>query len=674
MKRCLILIALLLVARTAAAQDWRPMGPPGGDVRALAADPRDPKKIYLGTSDGHIFGTSDAGDHWVLLGRAGAAQDGVVTAMVVDLRDSARLYAALWAREDSRRGGIFRSDDGGHTWRAAGLAGQSVRALVQSASHPEVIVAGTLLGIFRARVSHPGATPEWERISPEGHEELRNLDSLALDPQNPETIYAGTYHLPWKTTDGGKRWSPIHSGMIDDSDVMAIVPDRNNSRRLYASACSGIYRSDNAGALWRKIQGIPFSARRTHVIVQDPLRPETIYAGTTEGLWKTPDAGASWKRITPATWVINAMTLEPGFPRRQPRRQGSGRIVLGTEQLGVMVSADDGSSFHAANLGFNHRQIVALALDPDRTGRLLAVLANAPEPVLATDDGGRNWSPLGPGLNLLTLRRAYASPSGWLAAMGRGGLMRYDAARSVWLPAGMAVGEAAATTDRRGRRLVPKGPRPLTAVVLDMAFSRDAWFAATAGGLLASRDSGETWQLYPVGPMTTLGVRSVRVSPDGSDLRIVSLRGMVFSRDAGRTWSWHDLPYGAGAAERLEIADENTLLATTHRGLFISRDAGKTWQFTSNGLPEAPVQDLAAVGDLFIASMQTRGVYLSTDAGRLWERVGGSLADGDFPVIVASTARSTIFAASASDGVYAIQTQLGRPAAPGNGEARHLRP
>ena len=656
-------MALVGVAHAASAQDWRPMGPPGGDVRALAADPSDPRKIYLGATDGHVFGTADGGESWKLLGRAGAGQDGVITAMVVDPRDSKLLFAALWAREDARRGGIFRSRDAGGTWEAAGLAGQSVRALVQSAAHPEILVAGTLEGVFR---SSDGAQ-NWERISPEGHEEIRNIDSLAVDPRDPEIIYAGTYHLPWKTTDGGKRWASIHAGMIDDSDVMAIITDRSNPRRLYASACSGIYRSDNAGGVWRKIQGIPFSARRTHVIAQDPLRPETIYAGTTEGLWKSADAGAHWRRITPAAWVINALVLDA-------KRRG--RIVLGTEQLGVMVSDDSGATFRADNEGFNHRQIVALALDRERPGRLLAVLSNAPEPLLATDDGGRTWLPLGPGLNLQSLRRVYASPGGWWAALERGGLMRYakdEAGRGRWARAGMVSGEAAAWKDKRGRRTIPKQPRLLSDVVTDMALARDAWFAATSNGLLISRDDGATWELFPVGPMTALGVRAVRVSPDGRDLRVISLRGMVFSRDAGATWSWHDLPYEAGTAERLEVADEQTLLATTTRGLFISRDAGKSWQFTASGLPEGPLQDLAPLGEVVLASMQARGLFMSVDAGRHWERVEGSLADGFFPVITASPAATIIFAASASDSVFAVQPLVKATSAAqtnGGGKAR----
>ena len=67
--------------------------------------------------------------------------------------------------------------------------------------------------------------------------DLRNFDSIAIDPHDPSTIYAGTYHLPWKTVDGGKTWAPIHQGMVDDSDVMSIMVDQNNASHVFASAC-----------------------------------------------------------------------------------------------------------------------------------------------------------------------------------------------------------------------------------------------------------------------------------------------------------------------------------------------------------------------------------------------------------------------------------------------------
>lgn len=636
------------------AQTWRSMGPPGGDVRTLAASPGDPRQIYLGTSDGHIFGSRDAGIRWQILGRAGTRQDGVVTSILVDPRDPRTLYAGLWSRHPSGGGGVFKSTDSGHSWQGVGLEGQSIRALAQAPSDPDLLVAGTLDGIYRSRNS--GRT--WQRISPPDHEEIRNLDSVAIDPRDADVIYAGTFHLPWKTVDGGRTWAPIHAGMIDDSDVMAIVIDRSNPRRLYASACSGIYRSDNQGGLWKKIQGIPFAARRTHVIQQDPRRPQTVFAGTTEGLWKTTDAGVSWRRITPAHWVINALLVDS---------QNSNRLVMGTDQLGVLTSDDGGASFRVANEGFHHRQIVALALDRDRPGRVLAVLANAPEPLLATDDGGRTWSPLGPGLNTLGLRRVYASPDGWWAALERGGLMRYDPQQGAWGRVGHLVGEAAATVDRRGRRIPARGPRLLDRVVNQMAFSRDRWFLATPNGLLGSRDLGQTWELVSVGPMT-LPMRTVRVSGDGRDLRVVSLRGMLFSRDAGQTWTWHDLPLEAGGAQRLEVADEQTVLAAAANGLFISRDSGKTWRLAESGLPKAPVQDVAVVGDVFVVSMQTRGLYISYDRGRTWSRIAGTLAEGFFPVVTALDSGAVIFAASASEGLFAVELDRKEVGAGSNGE------
>jgi photosystem II stability/assembly factor-like uncharacterized protein len=147
---------------------------------------------------------------------------------------------------------------------------------------------------------------------------------------------------------------------------------------------------------------------------------------------------------------------------------------------------------------------------------------------------------------------------------------------------------------------------------------------------------------------------------------------MVFSRDAGKTWSWRDLPLEAGGALRLDVAlDANygqTLVAAAGNGLYISRDAGKSWQQAAYGLPAAPIQDLAIVGPIFLASMQTGGLYISYDRGRTWARIQGTLAEGYFPVVTTLDAASTIFAASATEGLYAVE--LATAAAAGSINAR----
>ena len=154
--------ALTLTAAVATpAQTWRQVGPPGGTVISLGTDPRDVNKLYLGTSDGHVFTSLDEGAHWQLLSRIGLGQDDVVTHIIVDSRDSKRLFASTWT-VSTGGGGVYRSNDSGHTWQLAGLAHETVRALAQSPTHPKTWIAGSLTGVYRS--TDEGAN--WERITP----------------------------------------------------------------------------------------------------------------------------------------------------------------------------------------------------------------------------------------------------------------------------------------------------------------------------------------------------------------------------------------------------------------------------------------------------------------------------------------------------------------------------
>jgi hypothetical protein len=191
-----------------------------------------------------------------------------------------------------------------------------------------------------------------------------------------------------------------------------------------------------------------------------------------------------------------------------------------------------------------------------------------------------------------------------------------------------------------------------------MAFGTSRWFAATEQGLIFSDDRGVNWATLPLGPLPDLPVQSVHASRDARSLWVVSLRGMVFSRDGGTTWKWHDLPLSAGGALRLDLPnserDGGTLVAAAQKGLFISRDGGNTWIQAAAGLPSAPVQDFALVGDVFFASPRVGGLYMSEDAGRSWRRVHGALAEALFPVLAADSQANLVLAASAGDGLYAI--------------------
>jgi photosystem II stability/assembly factor-like uncharacterized protein len=651
------------------AQTWTSMGPLGGDVRSLTADPSRPKVLYLGTADGYVFGSQDAGEHWVSLGLVGPA-NGVITAIIVDPINSATLFASMWTREaNGEGGGVFTSRDSGRTWQGSGLAGHAIRALVQSASDPSVLIAGALDGAFRSN-NFGGA---WEQITPSEDSELRNFDSLAIDPQDPKIIYAGTFHLPWKTVDGGKKWMAIHSGMIDDSDVFSLAVDASNPQRVFASACSGIYRSEDAGSYWKKIDGIPFSSRRTPVIRQDPSHPSVLFAGTSEGLWKTTDGGARWRRVSPRDWVINSLVIKPDARNSAAKSdtsessamefsEGQARVLIGTEQRGVLASDDGGDHFRELNEGFHHRRIVSLAIDADKPGRVAAVLANSPDSPVEAEDGGRTWSTISAGLNGNAVTRIFSSPRGWLAALASGGLARFDLQTRTWTRMGALIETPEEAAKRVERPVI--STRQFDAMVNDLACRGATCFAATQEGLFFTSDNGNTWAALSF-TSADLPVNSIRVSSDSQKLRIVSSNAMIFSDDAGRTWKWHDLPLDSGGAIRLEWTADNTLLVAARNGLYISRDDGAGWERFQYGLPAAAPEDLLIRPDVWLVSIRDRGLFISRNEGASWSRVmelDGWSADDHFTMLANGINGEFIYAGSANDGLYILDL-LGHSAA-----------
>jgi photosystem II stability/assembly factor-like uncharacterized protein len=646
----------LSTGATTSAQTWRQVGPAGGTVISIEADPHDVKKLYLGTSDGHVFSSADEGGHWQLLSRIGTGQDDVVTHILIDSRDSNRLYASTWTLY-SGGGGVYRSDDAGHTWNIIGLAKETVRALAQSPTHPDVFLAGSLTGVYRSVNS--GAS--WERITPEKHDDLRNFDSVAFDPHDDNIIYAGTYHLPWKTSNGGKDWFPIKAGMIDDSDVMSIIVDPNNPDNVHATACSGIYHSMNGAQTWTKYQGIPFVFRRTQLIRQDPRDSQVLYAGTTSGLWKTTNE-KDFKRITPGDWVINAIIIDPKNPDR---------LILGTEREGVQISENAGATFTAANVGFHHQHILDVAMDKERAERALVVLTFDTDAFLATKDGGSTWSPLGPGLKRTDLRHVYAAPTGWWASLTTGGWMKYDETTNKWIKAGLFVPEpvavagttakSATTKSKTGTKAAATRPAPksktpipqLTAfLVNDMAFGTDAWYAATAGGVLVSKDSGKTWKNASKDEFIKQPAQSLEVSADGSQVWAVSQKNLLYTSDNSATWSAKELSFASAGNLKLHRLDDSNLFLTSNMGLYTSHDAGRSWNRAD--VRELQFQDVAGSGNAMVVALQKRGLLASFDAGKSWQRMNDPLADSYFPV-VRMRHNGGLVAASATEGLLSLE-------------------
>lgn len=665
LKRLAVFALTLGLGLVANAQSWQQVGPPGGDVRSLVADARDARILYLGTSDGHVFGSRDGGGQWQQLGRV-ASPDTVVFTMMVDRRNSDVIFAGTWALGGGP-GGLWRSSDRGQTWKPAGLKGQTVRAITQAPSDLDTLYAGTLDGVYRSRDDGKN----WERISPAGHRDLRNFDSLAVDPHDPGAVYAGTYHLAWKTNDGGKSWSPMHTGMIDDSDVMSLVLDRNDPSRLFATACSGIYRSTERGERWSKIQGIPFAARRTHFIRQDPSNPRVFYAGTTQGLWKSEDDSLTWRRVTSSDWSIIGLITDPKRPSR---------LVVGLERRGIVISEDGGATYQASNAGFDHQQTFLFAMDPAQPQHMLVVLTNAAEAVRATDDGGRTWRTLGPGLKPELTHHVYAAPAEtsaagkpgateWWASLQRGGLLRYDSKTSKWLSAGVVPGAAPAPAKAVKGKKAPAAraakASPFQQRVFDLEFASAAWYAATDRGLYLSRDRGRTWSSLAVGGARNASAFSVRMSPEGERLFVVTADSLSISADGGKTWQRNRLPSGASGELRLAHAGPALALASEN-GLYLTTDDGAVWQQAD--LPGRRVEGFAVFESALLASTE-RGLHISYDGGHRWVRVPDEEAAGRFPYLHRIGETNRVLAASSTEGLHAVPValQVGRNRQPGQG-------
>lgn len=606
-----VLIVLLLAVGMQA--QWKSLGPEGGDARALAYDPRNPDRVLLGTSAGQMFESRDAGRTWKPTSHFGKRDDYVLDHIVFDPSDPNTIYVAAWSVEETN-GDLFRSTDGGRTWNAIeAMKGKSIRAFTLAEKNPKILVVGALDGVFRSidRGSH------WSKITPDNHPDLRNFESLALDRNDPNIIYAGTWHLPWKTTDGGKNWHNIKTGMIDDSDVFSIIIDRSNPQVVFASACSGIYRSDSAGERFSKVQGIPGSARRTRVLQQDPVNPQIVYAGTTEGLWKTVDGGRTFKRVSPPNFILNDVLIDPRNPSR---------VLIATDRGGVFLSEDAAGTFRASNTGFSHRQITSVVADGKDASTFYVSVVNDKEfgGVFTSRDGGQVWTQMSAGLGKLDVFDLKQSPDGTLVAATNRGMYRFSPQTRQWEPINSIVTVKSRPAPKAVRvkgKLVK--PKPLAPVVTRTTLSRRAlgldlsgntWLAATDAGLLRSTDRGKTWTGGPVGSESYF----VSVAHDGGLAVGAGVRSIAISQDGGQQWELKSAPAYITRIYDVTVVKDNIWLAT-REGAFRSADQGRTWEHVIGGMPARNVFSIDHTQDgVMVATADANVVYVSRDSGRSW--------------------------------------------------------
>jgi photosystem II stability/assembly factor-like uncharacterized protein len=582
-----------------AQSSWMPYGPDGGDARSFASDPSDHNHIYLGTVSGTIFDTHDGGQTWKRLASVGRRDDLVLDNILVDPANPKHVLIGGWVL-DRPEGGLYVTNDGGQTWTEnTQMKGHSIRALSIAPSDSKTMILGALDGVYRSTDS--GNT--WARITPAGSTELHEIESVAIDPKNPEIIYAGTWHLPWKTVDGGAHWTNIthEQGLIDDSDVFSIIVDPSNAQNVYLSACSGIYRSTDQAGHFAKVNGMPFSARRTRVLMEDSKQTNTVFAGTTEGLWRTTDSGHTFLRSGDPSWIINDVIIDS---------TDSKHVLLATDRTGVLMSNDGGLTFAPANKGFASRQISAIAQDKSNPERMWVSVINDKTAggVFASEDAGITWTQQSAGLGEADIFSLAQAPDGTLLAGSRHGIFRLTG--GVWKNSGLTLalppevdpnavqakrvaarGARAAAAARAangphpavaGKRAASVGtgparntpPQQSTTGVYAMVATDKAVFAATEEGLLTSTDNGNTWNHI----RSTHGKAWHQVSAQGTRVLIADQHGLSLSSDGGSVFQSIAPPPDLTFLTATTIDDGGRLWVGGREGIYYSDNDGAAWK------------------------------------------------------------------------------------------------
>ena len=276
-------------------------------VASLAIDPQG--TVYASGGYGP-FKSADGGTNWTPA-NAGIKQGYGVVSMAFDPRTPANVYAATSPYECGSREtiGIFKSTDGGLDWSDVGAG-------------------------------------------------IGCLSAIAVDPQNPGTVYAGTqYNGVVRSTDGGATWGGVNAG-LPRGRVGALAVDPRNPGTLYVGLLSGaVFKSTNGGASW---DGAGLAAV-VNALAIDPQDTSTVYAAAANGLWKSTDAGASWRNLFAyAPIAVYAVAIDPQTTA----------TIYAALQTGVVQSTDGGESWIFLTGGADHVRL--LALDPRDSSTLYA--------------------------------------------------------------------------------------------------------------------------------------------------------------------------------------------------------------------------------------------------------------------------------------------------------------
>jgi len=462
-------------------------------VTAVAFAPHDRNVIYAGTP--HLpWKTNDGGTSWQSI-HEGMIDDSDVFSIYVDPRKPSRVLLSACS-------GIYRTETGGAPWtKFKGIPANLRRthAVHIDAAHPDVIYAGTTLGLLK---STDGVT--FKRLN-----ELAIL-GMAFDPQVASRFYiAAEASGLWKTENGGHTLERIEQGFTTRR-VGQIV---RAGARLYLTTlqdgdAGGLFASDDHGGTWRLVADADvLGGQHFQFLAAHPGNSRVLIVGNTDRLRRSTDSGHTWKDIA-GPGAMSGRNGAKEFARLQclAAVEGpKGAVLFAGTSRGLFRSLDFGTTWTPATL--TSVRIVPNVLGITVAGQRL--LVRTADSLYLSNDAGATWKPQSLLLSTSTIYDIALSPRAGDALMlaTAQGLYRNEAGSSRW--------------------------ERITSGLQDGTVASVAWAGAMPGlvwcvqfgELYQSTDGGRIWKAVPgsaiqnasirkLWPETGAGNRLLAITPD----------------------------------------------------------------------------------------------------------------------------------------------------------------
>ncbi len=587
---------------TDAGKTWTHLGLRDGQQIAQAAvDPKNPDRVFVAVA-GHPYGPNEERgiyrsiDGGKTFEKVLHRDENVGASDVqIDPNDPMIVYAALWeSREgpwengvfNGNGGGIFKSIDGGKTWRqlTKGLPDNIVQAnlaIAPSASKTlfAAVKTKTIAKLYRS--DDGGET--WRGTTDDPRPGLGigggDLPVVRFDPKNPQIVYSASI-VCWKSTDGGKSWDGWR-GAPGGDDYQNIWINPNNPDIILLGADQGAIVTVNGGESWSSWYNQP-TAQLYHVSADNSF-PYRLYSGQQEsgsvGIKSRGDDGAitfrDWRPVAAEEYgYVVADPLDPdiiigGKLTRFDRRTGQAQNILP-----VPVQTEDFRMIRTEPVVFS-------PLDP----HLLFFAGNT---LWQTRDRGDHWEKISPDLS----RPNYDLPS----SIGK---YKEDGAKQA---------------HRRGV-IYTVAPSPLDA--------NRIWCGTDDGLIHLTTDAGKTWS--NVTPPSISAWQKISLIEAGhfdvntayaavNTLRMDDLRPHIFAtHDSGKTWT--EIVNGILAGQIINAVREDPeriglLFAAAEKGVYVSFDDGANWESLRLNLPATSVRDLIVKGDDIVVATHGRGFWI----------------------------------------------------------------